>query len=213
MNSPIFELLLFAALLIGCVTLVVLSFSSFKSMAAKYVSAVAGVAVALLVYQSYTGLQLIPQVIWVILAIKSAIIFIPPLRKAAFMKPMLGYFRAVLPPMSDTEREALEAGTVWWEPELFSGRPDWQKLIAAEPAVLSQEEQAFLDGPVEDLCAELDDWEMYNNAKDMPPEIWKKLGDQGFFGMIIPKNMAAWNFPPTGTRRLLPRLPVAVMWR
>ena len=198
MNSPIFELLLFAALLIGAVILVMLSFSSFKSMAAKYVSAVAGVAVALLVYQSYTSLQLIPQVIWVILAIKSAVIFIPPLRKAAFMKPMLGYFRAVLPPMSDTEREALEAGTVWWEPELFSGRPDWQKLIAAEPAALSQEEQAFLDGPVEELCAELDDWEMYNNAKDMPPEIWKKLGDQGFFGMIIPKKYGGLEFSAYG---------------
>jgi len=167
-------------------------------MAAKYIFAVAGVAVILSIYQSYTSFQLIAQVVWAVLAIKAAVLFIPSLRKTLFMKPMLSYFKAVLPPMSDTEREALEAGTVWWEPELFSGRPDWKKLVDAAPARLSDEEQAFIDGPVEEVCAAIDDWQVFHELKDLPPEIWKKLGEYGFFGMIIPKKYGGLEFSAYG---------------
>lgn len=198
MNSLIYELILFAGLAVVSVSAVMLSFTGFRAMAAKYIAAVAGIAVALSVYQSYTAFPIIARAIWVILLVKSAILFVPPLRKALFMKPMLGYFRAVLPPMSDTEREALEAGTVWWEPELFSGRPNWQKLVDSEPASLSEEEQAFLDGPVEEICEEIDDWKINHELKDLPPEIWKKLGDYGFFGMIIPKKYGGLEFSAYG---------------
>lgn len=198
MNSLIFELLILAAFLVALVAVVMLSFTSFKAMVVKYIAAFAGAAIALSVYQANTEYQLVAQVIWAILAVKAAIVFIPPLRKAVFMGPMLSYFKAVLPPMSDTEREALEAGTVWWEPELFSGRPNWQKLVDAEPAKLSDEEQAFIDGPVEEICAELDDWKIHHELKDLPPEIWKKLGDYGFFGMIIPKKYGGLEFSAYG---------------
>lgn len=206
MNSLILELILFAAFVITCLTIVMLSFTGFKAIAAKYVGAFVGAGLVLTVYQSYTNITLIAQIIWVILAVKAVVVFIPPVRKAVFMKPMLSYFRAVLPPMSDTEREALEAGTVWWEPELFSGRPNWQKLADAKPVELSAEEQAFLDGPVEEVCQELDDWKVYSELKDLPPETWKKLGDYGFFGMIIPKQYGGLEFSAYGHSAVVTKL-------
>lgn len=198
MNSLIFELLILAGFVIACLAVVMLSFTLLRAMAAKFVAAFVGVMLVLSAYQTYSNVQLIAQIIWVVLAIKGAIVFIPPLRKAVFMTPMLRYFRAVLPPMSDTEREALEAGTVWWEPELFSGRPDWKKLVDAAPAKLSDDEQAFIDGPVEEVCAALDDWKISSELYDLPPEIWKKLGEQGFFGMIIPKQYGGLEFSAYG---------------
>lgn len=198
MNSLIIEVLLFFGFILACVALVFIAFTGIRSMLGKYIGAFAGAAIALSVYQSYSSVDIITQVVWAILAIKAAIIFIAPLRKALFMKPMLAYFKAVLPPMSDTEREALEAGTVWWEPELFSGRPDWKKLIDAEPAKLSVDEQAFMDGPVEEVCAMIDDWNISSELNDLPPEIWKKLGEDGFFGMIIPKSYGGLEFSAFG---------------
>lgn len=88
--------------------------------------------------------------------------------------------------MSETEREAIEAGDVWWDADLFAGDPDWSKLLAIPPATLSADEQAFLAGPVEELCAMLDDWQI-NQDRDLPPEVWDFLKEQRFFGMIIPK--------------------------
>ncbi len=92
----------------------------------------------------------------------------------------------LLPRLGDTERIALEAGTVWWDGDLFSGRPDWPKLLAFEVAPLAPKEQAFLDGPVEKLCAMLDDWEIQQHG-DLTEEIWRFLAKEGFFGMIIPE--------------------------
>ena len=198
MNNFLYEILIFAGFFASFVTLVMLAFTSIKSVAGKFIGAFAGVAVALMVYQSFSQVALIAQIIWIVLLVKAAIIFIPSVRKMVFMKPMLSYFRAVLPPMSDTEREALEAGTVWWEPELFSGRPNWKKLIDAKPAQLSEEEQAFIDGPVEEVCAQIDDWKIASELNDLPPEIWQMLGEKGFFGMIIPKQYGGLEFSAFG---------------
>jgi len=96
--------------------------------------------------------------------------------------------------MSDTEREALEAGTVWWEAELFNGKPRWDKLQRVPKAQLTAEEQAFLDGPCEQLCRMLDDWEITHERNDLPPKVWQFLKDQGFFGMIIPKQYGGLEF-------------------
>ena len=74
--------------------------------------------------------------------------------------------------MSDTEREALEAGDVWWDADLFTGNPDWAKLLANPPATLTDEEKAFLNGPVDELCAMLDDWKINWEWRDLPPEAW-----------------------------------------
>ena len=101
--------------------------------------------------------------------------------------------RPMLPRISDTEREALDAGTVWWERDLFSGRPDWRKLLAFTPQPLSNTEQAFLDGPVDELCSMLREWDIVR-AGDLPPEVWSFLKRHGLFGMIIPERFGGLGF-------------------
>jgi acyl-CoA dehydrogenase len=119
---------------------------------------------------------------------------LPGLRRPLVMKPLFAVFRSKLPPLSRTEREALEAGTVWWDGDLFGGRPDWKKLLALPGPNLTAEEQAFLDGPVEELCGMLDDWRIVEELHDLPPEAWQYLKDKGFFGMIIPKKYGGLGF-------------------
>jgi len=109
-------------------------------------------------------------------------------------RPFLKTYRRMLPSMSDTEREALEAGTVWWDGELFTGRPDWNKLLSAKAPGLTPEEQAFIDGPCEELCRMIDDWDITHRRADLPPEIWDFLKKKGFFAMIIPKRYGGLEF-------------------
>jgi len=117
-----------------------------------------------------------------------------PVRCAVLSRPLLGVFRRLLPSVSQTEREALEAGTVWWDGELFSGKPDWKKLLACPAPRLTAEEQAFLDGPVEELCGMLDDWEITHESFDLPPRAWTFIKERGFLGMIIPKEYGGLGF-------------------
>jgi acyl-CoA dehydrogenase len=117
-----------------------------------------------------------------------------PLRKAAFTRPFMKAYLRLLPSMSQTEKEALEAGTVWWDGELFTGAPRWQKLLAAKPPQLTSEEQAFLDGPCMQLCAMLDDWNITHERGDLPPAVWEFLKTRGFFAMIIPKKYGGLEF-------------------
>ena len=116
------------------------------------------------------------------------------LRRRIVSAPLLAVFRRVMPAMSDTEREALEAGTVWWEGELFGGSPRWAKLLAVPPPALLPEERAFLAGPVETLCRMIDDWDISHARKDLSPEVWRFLKEQGFFGMIIPRRYGGLEF-------------------
>ena len=109
-------------------------------------------------------------------------------------EPALKLFRKVTPRMSQTEREALDAGTVWWDGELFSGRPRWKKLRRLPPPKLAPEEQAFIDGPVEILCQMLDDWQITREQKDLPQEVWRYLQDNGFFSLIIPRAYGGLDF-------------------
>jgi acyl-CoA dehydrogenase len=109
-------------------------------------------------------------------------------------RPFLRTYRRLLPTMSDTEREALEAGTVWWDGELFSGCPNWHRLLAAKAPGLTAEEQAFLDGPCEELCRMVDDWDITHRRADLPPEVWEYLKRRGFFAMIIPKKYGGLGF-------------------
>ncbi len=117
-----------------------------------------------------------------------------PLRKALITRPFLRTYRRLLPAMSQTEKEALEAGTVWWDGELFTGKPDWSKLMSAKPPQLTAEEQAFLDGPCEDLCRMIDDFDITHRRGDMPPEVWQFLKSKGFFAMIIQKKYGGLEF-------------------
>ena len=122
------------------------------------------------------------------------IMAVPTLRRALVSNRVLPALRRALPAMSQTERDALEAGTVWWDAELFSGRPNFEKLLAIPAPQLSAEEQAFLDGPVEELCRMLDDWKITQEQFDLPPEVWDYIKHQGFFGMIIPKRYGGLQF-------------------
>ena len=117
-----------------------------------------------------------------------------PLRVRLITRPFLRSYRRLLPSMSSTEREALDAGTVWWDGELFTGGPNWQKLMSAKVPTLTPEEQAFLDGPCEDLCAMLDDWDITHRRADLPPEVWSFIKSKGFFAMIIPRRYGGLEF-------------------
>jgi acyl-CoA dehydrogenase len=117
-----------------------------------------------------------------------------PLRQALITRPFMKTYLKLLPPMSQTEKEALEAGTVWWDGELFTGAPRWQKLLAAKPPQLSAEERAFLDGPCEELCRMLDDWNITHERGDLPPQVWEFLKTRGFFAMIIHKKYGGLEF-------------------
>jgi acyl-CoA dehydrogenase len=117
-----------------------------------------------------------------------------PLRKALITRPFLRTYRRLLPAMSQTEKEALEAGTVWWDGELFTGKPDWSKLMSARAPQLTTEEQAFLDGPCEELCRMIDDFDITHRRGDMPPEVWQFLKSKGFFAMIIQKKYGGLEF-------------------
>ena len=119
---------------------------------------------------------------------------VKPIRRAVLTGPLFGLFKKVLPAMSDTEREALEAGSVWWDADLFSGKPDWAKLLAYPQAKLTPEEQAFVDGPTEQLCSMLDEWQISDELMDLPPEVWKFIRDKGFLGIIIPKAYGGLGF-------------------
>src|SRR5271167_2764452 len=117
-------------------------------------------------------------------------------RRDFITKPIFSWARGVLPAMSDTEREALEAGDVWWDADLFTGNPDWSKLLNQAPATLTPEEKAFLNGPVDELCAMLDDWKINWEWRDLPGEAWDFIKQKKFFGMIIPKEHGGLGFSP-----------------
>jgi acyl-CoA dehydrogenase len=118
----------------------------------------------------------------------------PSFRRDQITEPIFRWAQRVLPSLSATEREAIEAGDVWWDADLFSGNPDWTKLLAFPKARLSPEEQAFLDGPVEELCRMLNEWEINWELCDLPPHVWDFLKTQKFFGMIIPKEYGGLGF-------------------
>ncbi|NCF72681.1 MAG: acyl-CoA dehydrogenase [Gammaproteobacteria bacterium] len=115
-------------------------------------------------------------------------------RREKLTKPLLTMYRKMLPSMSDTEREALEAGNVGWDGELFSGMPQWDRLLSYPAPKLSDEEQAFLDGPCEELCRMLDDWEVCHELMDLPKEAWEFIIEKRFFAMIIPKQYGGLEF-------------------
>lgn len=130
---------------------------------------------------------------WTLFLAASIILNIPAIRRAILITPVYGIFRRMMPPVSQTEKEALEAGTVWWDGELFSGNPNWDGLLSLKKPELTEEEQRFLDETVEELCRLTDDCRIANE-RDLPPEIWRFIREKGFFGMIIPKEYGGLGF-------------------
>ncbi len=131
---------------------------------------------------------------WLILIALALVLNLSGVRRSLVSDRVLVLYRKLVPSVSQTEREALEAGTVWWEGELFSGNPDWNKLLAFPVPKLTPEEQAYLDGPVERLCAMLDDWKISHELHDLPPQAWTFIRENGFLGMIIPRNYGGLGF-------------------
>jgi acyl-CoA dehydrogenase len=141
-----------------------------------------------------------------IVAAVGALLLLPFLRKPLVTAPLLKFFRKVLPPLSQTERIALETGSVGFEGELFTGDPDWDKLLGYPKPVLTEEEQAFLDGPVEELCRMVDEWEINHVRADLPPAVWDFIKQHRFFGMIIPKEYGGLGFSALAHHKVIQKL-------
>jgi len=133
-------------------------------------------------------------VLGAVFVVAAAVLNIPLLRRKLLSDRVLAIYRRILPDMTQTEKDAIDAGTVWFDADLFSGKPDWDKLLATPAPRLSAEEQAFLDGPVEELCAMCNDWEITHEHLDLPPHVWQYIKDKGFLGMIIPKQYGGLGF-------------------
>jgi acyl-CoA dehydrogenase len=134
---------------------------------------------------------------WVLALLPAAILgvlTVSPIRRVVLAAPAYSFVKSILPRVSRTEQEALDAGTVGWDAELFSGRPRWDKLLGVRRVTLTAEEQAFLDGPVNTVCAMIDDWDIRHNRADLPPEVWSYLKDHGFLGMLIGKEHGGLGF-------------------
>lgn len=131
---------------------------------------------------------------------------LPSMRRSMVSSPMLRTFRKVMPPMSRTEKEAIDAGTTWWEGDLFRGNPDWQKLHNYPQPRLTAEEQAFLDGPVEEACRMANDFQITHEMADLPPELWAYLKEHRFFAMIIKKEYGGLEFSAYAQSRVLQKL-------
>jgi acyl-CoA dehydrogenase len=151
-----------------------------------------------------------PYVIALCAALAAAVVVLPlivvPLRRRLVSRPLLRKFRSVMPPMSQTEREALEAGTVGWDGELFRGRPAWGDLLGARRSTLTADEQRFLDDDVETLCAMVSDWETTHVYKDLPPHVWAYIKEHGFLGMIIPKAYGGLGFSAYAHSQVITKL-------
>ena len=127
-------------------------------------------------------------------------------RRRKLTAPLLAAFRKVTPQLSDTEQVALDAGSVGFEGELFSGKPDWSQLLAQPKPALSVEEQAFLDGPVERLCAMIDDWQIRHSEKEIPQPIWDFVKKHGYLGMLISKAHGGLGFSPQAQSLILGKI-------
>ncbi|WP_324039033.1 acyl-CoA dehydrogenase FadE [Aeromonas dhakensis] len=136
----------------------------------------------------------VPLLVWVLFAVIAVPLNLVDFRRNQLTKPLFKLYKSIMPEMSRTEKEAIEAGTTWWEADLFAGNPDWKKLHAIPVSTLSAEEQAFLDGPVEEVCRMVNDWEVTHERADLSPEVWQYLKDNKFFAMIIKKKYGGLEF-------------------
>ena len=161
---------------------------------------------ALLIYSIWgSGGLLWTGLLWIAFACLLVLNF-PEFRQQYVTGRLFSIYKGMLPNMSKTEQAALDAGNVWWDGELFSGDPQWQKLLSLPTPKLTDEEQAFLDGPCEALCRMLDDWDITHERADMPPEVWEFIRTQGFFSMIIPTEYGGLGFSPLASSTVLTKI-------
>ncbi|HET6430776.1 acyl-CoA dehydrogenase [Dyella sp.] len=163
-------------------------------------------AVTTVVVGLLTGAWVTMVILLIIEAVIAVPLLMPAFRRRQISAPLLKIFTKVTPKLSDTEQTALEAGTVGFEGQLFSGKPDWHQLLSQPKPELSVEEQAFLDGPVEELCSMIDDWQITHELGDLPPAVWDYLKKHKFFGMIIPKQYGGLQFSALAHSAVLQKL-------
>jgi len=150
--------------------------------------------------------EVISPLVWIIFLAIALPLNISAFRKNYLTRPLLKLYRGIMPEMSSTEKEAIEAGTTWWDADLFTGKPDWKKLHNYPTARLSAEEQAFLDGPVEDVCKMVNQHQVSHQLGDLPEEVWQYLKDHGFFAMIIKKKYGGLEYSAYAQSRVLQKL-------
>ncbi len=145
---------------------------------------------------------------WPLLAMAAvgALVSTPALRVNLLSRPIFGWFKKALPPLSQTEKEAIDAGTVWWDGELFSGNPDWPKLLQAGKPLLTDEEQAFIDGPATELARMADKWSIGHDWHDIPPHVVDFIKQHRFLGMIIPKSYGGLQFSAVAQSQVLTKV-------
>lgn len=151
-------------------------------------------ALLLILATKFNGLTFGMAFTWLFLLALFAPLYATKWRRRFITQPVLRFYRNVMPTMSRTEREAISAGTITWEGDLFRGNPNWNKLLSYPKATLSLEEQNFLEGPVENLCRMINDWDITHNRADLSPEVWRYIKENGFFGLIIPKKYGGKQF-------------------
>ena len=166
----------------------------------------ATIGIILIVFSFLNTSTITLSILWVLFLLVALIFNIKPVRRNLLTRKIFNTYKKIMPPMSQTEKEALEAGCVTWEADLFAGKPDWQKLLALPAAKLTEEEQAFLDGPTEELCSMIDDWEITHKLADLPAEMWTFIKEKGFFSFIIPKEYGGLAFSPYAISRILVKL-------
>ncbi|MEZ8741541.1 acyl-CoA dehydrogenase [Photobacterium swingsii] len=128
------------------------------------------------------------------------------LRQRYLSEPAFKMFKKVLPPLSDTEREAMEAGSVWWDGELFGGSPEWNTLLNYPKPQLTDEEQTFIDTKLETLLAMLDDYKIVQEGRDLPPEVWEYLRKEKFLSLIIGKEYGGMDFSALANSTIVTRI-------
>ena len=166
-----------------------------------------GVFVVLLgVGSKFTGFTIGIFFSWLIFLALAIPLNVKKWRYRFISKPLLNLYTQMMPAMSRTEREAIAAGTVTWEGDLFRGNPNWKKLLAIPPAKLTAEEEAFINGPLEILCSMIRDWDITHNLADLPPEMWTFIKEQGFFGLIIPKEYGGKAFSAYAHSQILVKI-------
>jgi acyl-CoA dehydrogenase len=147
----------------------------------------------------WQGVLLMSSIVLILLSIES-------FRESKISKPLFKWYKTALPPISETEQEAIDAGTVWWEGEIFTGNPDWDKLLSSGLPILTPEEQAFLDGPVEELCLMVDPWNAHYSTADIPEQVVQHIKDERFLGMIIPTEYGGLDLSAVAQAKVLTKI-------
>lgn len=151
-------------------------------------------------------LDVVGPISWIVFLVVALPLNISAFRQNVISRPLMKVYRGIMPEMSSTEKEAIEAGTTWWEADLFAGNPNWKKLHNYPVARLSADEQAFLDGPVEEVCRMVNQHQVSHQLADLPADVWQYLKDHGFFAMIIKKKYGGLEYSAYAQSRVLQKL-------